>query len=156
MKDKTYYAQKFKMPEKDIVPEFLPLISLMDDLVTSNDTISNKFKASQKQITFKDKSEAFRFGLGISLLPSFVVLIIASIIFWAWTVQTDFKFKRNYLSLNPKAKEYGVFISNTNLKSDKNGKFIELTVSKQKNARIGKNYSFNKECNCIKVPIYYY
>lgn len=55
MKDKSYYARLFVVPEKDIVPEFIPMFMAFEEIIERNnklaDLTANNMKIIDKNIT---------------------------------------------------------------------------------------------------------
>lgn len=84
-KDKVYFARKFGVAEKDIVPEFLPILIVSDQVVDSTNALIEKVKGSiHTHQHYYDKGKPLdiflaRWGWGVwafigMLLVSFLII----------------------------------------------------------------------------------
>lgn len=142
MKDKSYYARLYGVSEKDIVPEFLPILSaleqnskankeLLDSLKSTNTELSEKIKGSIKTNNYHDLTPftalMLRWGWGL-----WVTFILTVLVFCYPIISTnlrEFDKLTKVVKYDFEKKQY--FISSDDYKFDKEKKGITFKVDEK-------------------------
>ena len=125
-KDKVYFAKKFGVAERDIAPEFLPLLKAFDSVNEQNQSLSEKLKGSLT--THQHRSEntspltalLVRWGWGVWVFAIIIFLAfffyilsenrkklerLESVIQYSDSTHTYFIDRRFYKTVNSKEKK---------------------------------------------------
>lgn len=142
MKDKSYFARLYGVSEKDIVPEFLPILSaleqnskankeLLDSLKSTNTELSDKIKGSIKTNNYHDLTPftalMLRWGWGLWVTFILIVLVFCYPIYS--TNLREFDKLTKVVKYDFEKKEY--FISSDNYIYNKEEKGINFKVDEK-------------------------
>lgn len=142
MKDKSYYARLYGVSEKDIVPEFLPILSaleqnskankeLLDSVKSTNTELTDKIKGSIKTNNYQNLTPfsalMLRWGWGLWVTLFLIALVLCYPIYS--NNEKELMKLRKVLIYDSEKQEY--FISADNYKLDKEKKGITFKTDEK-------------------------
>lgn len=84
MNDKSYYAQKFNVPERDITPEFIPLFKSFEIYGKEIHKVSEKLQGKIETVNYSDPKTAFWGNFGKIGLIAISIAFSVTLIWCGW------------------------------------------------------------------------